>query len=74
MAGMIFSVSEMKKPFKSFSAENKTRLAEDAAFTLKRQAEIKKDVKAIKADKELLAAAKTILRDEIAERKKALII
>ena len=69
---MIFSVSEMKKPFKGHDAETKKRLAEDAAFTLKRQAEIKKDVKTIKADKELLAAAKDILREEIAERKTAL--
>lgn len=70
---MIFSVSEMTKPFKSFKdAEQKRHLAEDAAFTLKRNAEIKKDVKAIKADPELLAAAKEVLRKEIDERKTAL--
>lgn len=68
----IFDVGEMKGPFKSLSVENKENMARDAAFTLKRQAEIKKDVKTIKADKELLAAAKDILREEIAERKTAL--
>ncbi len=73
MAHIIFDVGEMKGPFKSLSSENKKNVANDAAFTLKRAAEIKKDVKTIKADKELLAAAKDILREEIAERKKALV-
>ena len=72
MARMIFDVSEMKGPFKSLSSENKKNVANDAAFTMKRQAEIKKDMKVIKADKELFAAAKDILREEIADRKKAL--
>ncbi len=73
MAHMIFDVGEMKGPFKSLSSENKKNVANDAAFTMKRQAEVKKDMKVIKADKELFAAAKDILREEIAERKKALI-
>lgn len=69
---MIFDVGEMKGPFKSLSAENKKNVANNAAFTLKRAAEIKKDIKTIKADEELLAAAKEILREEITERKTAL--
>ncbi len=61
------------KRFKSVKdADEKQFMAEDAARTLKRQAEIKKEVKEIKADPELLAAAKEILREEIAESQKAL--
>ena len=64
---------EKKKKFSSIKdAEEKRFAAQDAAFALKRFAEVKREVKEIKADDELLAAAKEILKQEIAAAKKAM--
>ena len=45
---------------------------EDAARTFKRLGEVKREIAEIKKDPELLKAVKEILRQEIAETKKAL--
>ena len=45
---------------------------EDAARTFKRFAEMKREIREIKADKELLKAAQAVLRQEIADTKKAM--
>ena len=47
---------------------------EDAARTFKRFAEMKREIREIKADKELLKAAQAVLRQEIADTKKAMTI
>jgi hypothetical protein len=47
---------------------------EDAARTFKRFAEIKREIKEIKADAELLKAARAVLRQEITDTKKAMTI
>ncbi len=61
------------KKFKSIKdADEKRFRAEDAARTFKRSAEIKREIKEIKADKDLMKAAKEILSQEIADTKKAL--
>lgn len=52
--------------------DEKRFMAEDAARTMKRLAEIKREIREIKADKPLFAAAKTILKQEIADTKKAM--
>lgn len=45
---------------------------EDAARTFKRFAEMKREIKEIKADPELLKVVKEVLRQEIADTKKAM--
>lgn len=54
------------------SSEEKRMMADSAAFTMKRFAEVKREIKDIKADKPLFEAAKAILRQEIADTKKAM--
>ena len=54
--------------------DEKRFMVEDAARTFKRFAEFKREIREIKADKELLAAAKLVLRQEIADTKKAMTI
>ena len=72
MAG-ITEVGIKKKKFSQVKDKDEKRfMAQDAARTFKRSAEIKREIKEIKADKELLAAAKVILRQEIADTKKAI--
>ncbi|KKN73461.1 hypothetical protein LCGC14_0400360 [marine sediment metagenome] len=53
-------------------SEEKRFMIEDAARTMKRFAEIKREIREIKADKELLEAARTVLRQEITDTKKAM--
>lgn len=72
MASSAISVRKKKKFSSIKDADDRKFAAQDAAFTLKRQAEVKREVKEIKADPELLAAAKEVLKLEIAESKKAL--
>ncbi len=47
-------------------------MIEDAARTMKRLAEVKREVQEIKADKELFDGARVILQQEIADTKKAM--
>lgn len=53
-------------------SDEKRFMIEDAARTFKRFAEIKREIKEIKADKELFKAAREVLRQEIADTKKAM--
>ena len=55
-------------------SDEKRWMIEDAAHTFKRFAEIKREIKEIKADKELFKAAQAALRQEIADTKKAMTI
>ncbi len=68
-------VSEMPKK-KKFSAvkdaQDKIYLAEDAARTMKRLAEIKREIREIKADPPPFKAARAILRQEIGDIKSGL--
>lgn len=74
MAGITEAIDVPKK--KKFSQvkdkDEKRFMAEDAAHTFKRFAEMKREIREIKADPELLKAAKAILRQEIADTKKAI--
>ena len=74
MAGIAVEAKIPKR--KKFStlrgSENKLMMARDAAFTMKRFAEVKREVRDIKADKELFEAARAILKQEIADTKKAM--
>ncbi len=49
-------------------------MIEDAARTMKRLAEVKREIKEIKADKELHAAARALLKQEIADIKSGMTI
>lgn len=68
------TVFDIKK--KKFSqvkdADEKRYMAEEAARTFKRFAETKREIKEIKADIPLLEAAKSVLRQEISDTKKAI--
>lgn len=74
MAGIIKAIDvPKKKKFSQVKDKDERRfMAEDAAHTFKRSAEIKREIKEIKADKELLVAAKAILAQEIADTKNAI--
>lgn len=62
-----------RKKFSQVKDKDEKRfMAEDAARTFKRAAEIKREIREIKADPELLKAAKAVLRQEIADTKKAI--
>ena len=54
--------------------DEKRFLIQDAAHTFKRFAEMKREIREIKADKELLKAAQAVLRQEIVDTKKAMTI
>lgn len=73
MAGLetISGLPKRKKFSQVKDRDEKRFMAEDAARTLKRSIEIKREVKEIKADKELLAATRKILVQEVAEAKAA---
>lgn len=53
-------------------AQERKYYVEDAARTFKRLAEVKREIKEIKADPGLLKAVKVLLRAEIAETQKVL--
>lgn len=53
-------------------SDEKRWMIEDAARTMKRLAEIKREIREIKADKPLFEAARAVLRQEIADTKKAM--
>ena len=71
MAGITeMSVMGKKRKFASIKdADEKRFIAEDAARTMKRLAEVKREIKEIKADPPLFKAARTILSQEIADIK-----
>ena len=76
MIGMEVSPTGIKR--KKLSAvkgsEEKGYMIEDAARTMKRFAEIKREIREIKADKKLFEAARVVLKQEIADTKKAMTI
>lgn len=74
MAGITEVPTAMKKKTLSQTrgSEEKRWMIEDAARTLKRLAEIKREIKEIKTDKPLFAAAREVLKQEIADTKKAM--
>lgn len=71
---MTATIAEMPKR-KKYSivknSEEKKYMAEDAARTMKRLAEIKREIRDIKADKPLFEAARAILKQEVADIKSA---
>lgn len=71
MAGIDMPTTGIKK--KKLSAvkdrDEKRFMIEDAARTMKRFAEIKREIREIKADKELFKAARAALQQEIADIK-----
>ena len=75
MAGPRPETAEIPKR-KKFSlvknSEEKRMMAEDAARTMKRFAEIKREIREIKEDKPLFESARAILKQEIADTKKAM--
>lgn len=74
MAGIAEVPTAMKKKRLSQAkgSDEKRFMIEDAARTMKRFAEIKREIKEIKADKELFEAARGVLKQEIADTKKAM--
>ena len=72
MAGVNPGIPKKVKFSKVKDKQERTFMAEDAAHTFKRFAEIKREIKEIKADPELLKAARAILAQEIADTKKAI--
>ena len=67
MAGVkLKKLSSVKDP------DEKRFMIEDAARTFKRLAEIKREINEIKADPKLLKAVRDVLRQEIADTKKAI--
>jgi hypothetical protein len=54
------------------NSEEKRMMADNAAFTMKRFAEIQREIREIKEDKPLFEAARAILKQEIADTKKAM--
>ena len=63
---------EVKKLSKVKDKMERQYLIDDAARTFKRSAEIKREIKQIKAQPDLLKAVKELLRQEIADTKKAI--
>ena len=63
---------EVKKLSKVKDKHERQYLIDDAARTFKRFAEIKREIKQIKAQPDLLKAVKELLRQEIADTKKAI--
>lgn len=51
------------------NSEEKRQMAEDASWTMKRFAELKREVKDIKADEPLFEAARAVLKQEVADLK-----
>lgn len=74
MAGIMEAPTGIKKKRLSQArgSDEKRFMIEDAARTMKRFAEIKREIQEIKADKGLFEAAKGVLRQEIADTKKAM--
>ena len=66
------SVAKRKKLSACRSSEEKRSMVQSAAWSLKNFAEAKREVKAIKADKELFAAARALLKQEIADIKSSI--
>lgn len=69
------AIAKMPKPKKLSAIKDKEErrwAIEDAARTLKRLAEVKREIKDIKADPELFAAAREELKKEIADIKSGL--
>lgn len=63
-------VAVKKKKFSAVKdADEKRFMVEDAARTMKRLAEVKREIKEIKADPPLFKAARTMLSQEIADIK-----
>lgn len=59
-----------KKKFSAVKdADEKRFMVEDAARTMKRLAEVKREIREIKADPPLFKAARTLLNQEIADIK-----
>ena len=54
------------------NSEEKRFMIEDAVRTFERAAEIKREIKEIKADKELFEATKAVLKQKIADTKTAM--
>lgn len=68
-------VGVKKKKLSQIKDKDERRfLIEDAARTFKRFAEMKREIREIKADEELLKAAQAVLRQEIIDTKKAMTI
>ena len=65
---------KQKKLSQVKDADEKRFMIEDAARTFERFAETKREIRLIKADKQLLAAVKTLLKQKIADTKKAMVI
>ena len=63
---------EVKKLSKVKDKHERGYIIDDAARTFKRFAEIKREIKQIKAQPDLLKAVKELLRQEIADTKKAI--
>jgi hypothetical protein len=74
MAGIATSIPGIKK--RNFSSikdsDEKRFMAEDAARTMKRFAEVKREIKQIKADGPLFTAARAILTQEAADIKQGM--
>jgi hypothetical protein len=70
MAGPTIAKIPKRKKFSTVkNSEEKRMMANDAAFTMKRFAEIKREIREIKADKPLFEAARAILKQEVADLK-----
>lgn len=65
-------IPKKKKYSTARSGEEKKIMAEDAAYTMKRFAELNREIREIKADPDLFGAARAILKQEIADTKKAM--
>lgn len=61
-----------KKYSQTKKSEEKRWMLQDTVSTFKRFAEIKREIREIKADKELMAAVKLALKQEIADTKAAM--
>ncbi len=73
MAGITeVSPVKRKKLSQVKGSEEKRFVIEDAARTFKRFAELKREIREIKADKELMKAVKANLQQEIADTKTAM--
>lgn len=63
-------VSVKKKKLSAIKDKDEKRyMIEDAARTMKRLAEVRREIREIKADKELYNAARALLQQEIADIK-----
>ncbi len=65
-------IVKRKRLSQAKGSDEKRFMIDDATHTFKRFAELKREIKEIKADKELFGAVKEQLRQEIADTKKAI--